>query len=209
MLDRNEILAIFERFQNDSPNPQTELKYSSTFTLLIAVLLSAQATDKMVNKITENLFAVADTPEKMIELGEEGIKKYIRSINYFNNKAKNIFFISKILVDKYISEVPNTFEELVSLPGIGVKSSNVILNTAFNHNRIAVDTHVFRVSNRVGLCKTNKPKETEKALLEAVPEKFLKNAHHWLVLHGRYICKARKPLCKECKIKDLCIYYNS
>lgn len=208
MLNSKDVYLLFERFEADNPYPKTELEYKSSFTLMVAVVLSAQATDKMVNKITHELFKVADTPEKIVELGEEELKKYIKSINYFNNKAKNIVNISKTLIDKYNSEVPNTFDELVSLHGIGVKSANVILNTFFNHNTIAVDTHVFRVSNRLGLCQTKKPEETEKALLRVVPEKFLRDAHHWLVLHGRYICKARKPLCKECKMNDLCMYYN-
>ena len=204
----NNVEVLFRRFQEALQKPQIELNYDSPYTLLIAVLLSAQCTDKMVNKVTPDLFAVAKTPQKTCNLGEERLKVIIKSINYFNTKARNIIKISEILVEKYNSQVPNTLTELVSLPGIGRKSANVILNTVFDHKTIGVDTHVFRVSNRLGLCNTKTPYETEKALMKIIPEKFLDDAHHWLVLHGRYICKARKPLCSECKVSDLCSFYN-
>lgn len=208
MISHNKVLQVFEIFVTDKANPTIELNYISTYTLLVAVLLSAQATDKLVNKITEPLFIVAKTPQEMLVLGEDALKVYIKSINYYNNKAKNIINTSKILLEKYNSEVPSLFDELLTLPGIGRKSANVILNTAYAHETIGVDTHVFRVSNRLGLCQTKNPYETEIALLEQVPLIFRKNAHHWLVLHGRYICKARKPLCDECKLASLC-YYNA
>lgn len=209
MISDENIEKLFERFAEANSSPAIELEYTSPYTLLVAVVLSAQATDKMVNKITPELFKVAKTPQQMINLGEESLKQYIKSINYFNNKAKNIIATSKILLETYGGEVPNSFEELVTLPGIGRKSANVILNTVFNHPTIAVDTHVFRVSNRIGLCSTKTPHETEFALMKIVPERFRNEAHHWLVLHGRYICKARKPLCDDCKVSDLCNYYNS
>jgi len=209
MISNENIEKLFERFAEANKSPAIELEYTSAYTLLVAVVLSAQATDKMVNKITPELFKVAKTPQQMINLGEESLKQYIKSINYFNNKAKNIIATSKVLLEKYGGEVPNSFEELVELPGIGRKSANVILNTAFNHPTIAVDTHVFRVSNRIGLCNTKTPHETEFALMKIVPERFRNEAHHWLVLHGRYICKARKPLCDDCKVSDLCNYYKS
>lgn len=204
----NNVEILFRRFKEINANPETELNYDSPYTLLIAVVLSAQSTDKMVNKITPELFAVAKTPQDICNLGEERLKTMIKSINYFNNKARNIIKTSEILVEKYNSQVPDSFEALVSLPGIGRKSANVILNAAFGQETIAVDTHVFRVSNRLGLCDTKTPDETEKVLMKVVPKQFLYNAHHWLVLHGRYICKARKPLCNECKVSDLCAYYN-
>ncbi len=209
MISNENVEKLFERFAEVNKSPAIELEYTSPYTLLVAVVLSAQTTDKMVNKITPELFKVAKTPQQMINLGEESLKQYIKSINYFNNKAKNIIATSKVLLEKYSGEVPNSFEELVELPGIGRKSANVILNTAFNHPTIAVDTHVFRVSNRIGLCNTKTPHDTEFALMKIVPERFRNEAHHWLVLHGRYICKARKPLCDDCKVTDLCNYYKN
>jgi endonuclease-3 len=209
MISDENIEKLFERFAEANSSPTIELEYVSPYTLLVAVVLSAQATDKMVNKITPELFKVAKTPQQMINLGEESLKQYIKSINYFNNKAKNIIATSKVLLEKYGGEVPTSFAELIELPGIGRKSANVILNTAFNHPTIAVDTHVFRVSNRIGLCNTKTPHKTEFALMKIVPERFKNEAHHWLVLHGRYVCKARKPLCDACKVSDLCTYYKS
>jgi len=202
------INILFTRFQNALEQPQIELVYDSPYTLLIAVMLSAQCTDKIVNRVTPGLFAIAKTPQQIYDLGEEKVRELIKSINYFNNKAKNIINTSEILVAQYNSQVPRTLVELMSLPGIGRKSANVILNTVFKQKTIAVDTHVFRVSNRIGLCQTNTPYETERALIEVMPERFIDNAHHWLVLHGRYICKSRKPLCNICKISDLCMFFN-
>lgn len=202
------IELLFERLKELNESPETELEYQSPYTLLVAVVLSAQSTDKMVNKITKIVFLVAKTPQEICDLGEEQLKNLIKSINYCNSKARNIIKTSEILVRKFNSQVPNSLEELMSLPGIGRKSANVILNTVFGHKTIAVDTHVFRVSNRLGLCDTKTPDETEKVLMKVIPEKFLQDAHHWLVLHGRYICKARKPLCDSCHVADFCSFYN-
>jgi endonuclease III len=197
---------IFERFQKQNPHPETELKFQSHFELLIAVILSAQATDVSVNKATRELFPVANTPEQMLALGEKGLKKYIKSIGLYNTKAANIIKTCHLLIEKFHSKIPINREDLESLPGVGRKTANVILNTAFGENTIAVDTHIFRVANRTGLAKGKTVLEVEKKLLKTTPEKFLKHAHHWLVLHGRYICVARKPKCPICIIKDLCEY---
>ncbi len=197
---------IFERLRDANPNPTTELKYSSPFELLIAVILSAQATDVSVNKATERLFAVANTPEAILELGEEGLKKYIKTIGLFNNKAKNIIETCRILIEKFGGQVPDNRRDLESLPGVGRKTANVVLNTAFGQPTMAVDTHIFRVANRTGLAKGKTPLAVEKKLLKVIPKEFLKDAHHWLILHGRYVCTARKPKCGSCIIKDLCEY---
>ena len=198
------ILEIFSRFQQANPSPTTELKYTNNFELLIAVMLSAQTTDIMVNKVTAKLFLVADTPEKMIALTEQKLQQYIKSIGLFRTKAANIIKTCKILVEKFNSIIPNTIEELQMLPGVGRKTANVILNTAWQQPTIAVDTHVLRVSNRIGLVSTKTPLATELELLKVIPKKFLVNAHHWLILHGRYVCKALKPQCKRCLVADLC-----
>ena len=197
---------IFFRFQKHNPSPTTELNYSSPFELLIAVILSAQATDKGVNKATANLFKVAKTPEKMLLLGEDGLKDYIKTIGLFNAKAKNILKTCAILMDKYHSAVPKDREALESLPGVGRKTANVVLNTAFGESTIAVDTHIFRVANRTGIAPGKTVLEVEQKLLKFVPEEFKKDAHHWLILHGRYTCIARKPRCGSCIIEDLCEY---
>lgn len=197
---------IFERFASQNPNPTTELKYSSPFELLVAVILSAQATDLSVNKATNELFKIANTPAKILALGEEGLKNYIKNIGLFNNKAKNIIKTCKILEEKYLTNIPSTRKELESLPGVGRKTANVILNTIFKEATVAVDTHIFRVANRTGIAKGKTPLQVELALEKNVDQKFLKNAHHWLVLHGRYTCIARKPHCLECIIQDLCEY---
>ena len=197
---------IFSRFQKHNPSPTTELNYSSPFELLIAVILSAQATDKGVNKATANLFKVAKTPEKMLQLGEDGLKDYIKTIGLFNAKAKNILKTCAILTDKYHSAVPKDREALESLPGVGRKTANVVLNTAFGESTIAVDTHIFRVANRTGIAPGKTVLEVEQKLLKFVPEEFKKDAHHWLILHGRYTCIARKPRCGSCIIEDLCEY---
>ncbi|MES2141325.1 MAG: endonuclease III [Pseudomonadota bacterium] len=199
-------LAIFQRFYTKNPNPQTELVYHSSFELLIAVILSAQATDKSVNKATKTLFSIANTPKKILSLGLEGLKKHIKSIGLYNTKAKNIIKTCKILIDQYQEKVPDQRELLEELPGVGRKTANVILNTAFNQPTVAVDTHIFRVCNRTGLAPGKTPLAVEKKLLKVTPKVYLKNAHHWLVLHGRYTCFARKPNCLGCIIQDLCEY---
>ena len=205
-MNRQKRHEIFSRLRAANPHPTTELLYSNPFELLVAVILSAQATDKGVNKATEKLFKVADTPEKMLALGEEGLKKYIKTIGLFNTKAKNIIATSRILVEQYDSQVPEDRKALESLPGVGRKTANVVLNTAFGHPTMAVDTHIFRVANRTGIAPGKTPLEVEKKLLKFVPKEFLHDAHHWLILHGRYVCTARKPKCGECIICDLCEY---
>jgi endonuclease III len=197
---------IFERLQAQNPNPTTELNYSSHFELLIAVMLSAQATDVSVNKATKGLFKLANTPEKILALGEDGLKEYIKTIGLYNSKAKNIINTCKILIEQHHSIVPSTRDELEQLPGVGRKTANVVLNTAFDQHTMAVDTHIFRVANRTGLAPGKTPLAVEQGLLKAVPKKYQKDAHHWLILHGRYTCKARKPLCSSCIINDLCEY---
>ena len=199
-------LAIFQRFNKQNPHPQTELVYRSPFELLIAVILSAQATDKSVNRATKTLFAVANTPEAITTLGLEGLKKHIKSIGLYNTKAKNIISACEILLKQHQGKVPEKRELLEKLPGVGRKTANVVLNTVFDQPTIAVDTHIFRVCNRTGLAKGKTPLAIEKTLLKTIPKTYLKNAHHWLVLHGRYTCLARKPKCPECIIQDLCEY---
>ena len=195
---------IFTRFQANNDQPKTELAYASTFELLISVLLSAQATDVSVNKATAKLYPVANTPEKILALGEEGLRAYIKTIGLFNSKAKNTIATCRILIEKYNSAVPEDRAALESLPGVGRKTANVILNTAFGHPTIAVDTHIFRVSNRTGIAPGKDVIVVEKKLLKFVPDEFKVDAHHWLILHGRYTCIARKPRCGSCVIEDLC-----
>lgn len=197
---------IFKRLRAQTPNPTTELVYKSPFELLIAVMLSAQATDKGVNKATEKLFAVADTPEAFVALGEEKLKDYIKTINFYPTKARNIIKACKILIDRHHSTVPDKREALEALPGVGRKTANVILNTAFGQPVMAVDTHIFRVANRTRLAPGKDVLEVEQKLLKLVPAEFLQDAHHWLILHGRYTCIARKPRCGSCIIHDLCEY---
>ncbi|MGI0115946.1 endonuclease III [Zooshikella sp. RANM57] len=197
---------IFSRLQAQNPNPTTELNYNSPFELLIAVILSAQATDVGVNKATVKLFPIANTPEKIFALGLTKLKSYIKTIGLYNAKAENIIKTCQILIEKYNSEVPDTREALESLPGVGRKTANVVLNTAFRQPTMAVDTHIFRVSNRTGIAPGKNVLEVEKRLLRVVPKDFLLDAHHWLILHGRYVCKARKPQCNSCIIEDLCEY---
>jgi len=198
--------AFFERLKSVTPEPKTELNYRSPFELLVAVILSAQATDVGVNKATKKLFPVASTPRAILDLGEEGLKQYIRTIGLFNAKAKNIIETCRILLEQHDGEVPNDRAALEALPGVGRKTANVVLNTAFGEPTIAVDTHIFRVANRTGLAPGKTPLQVELKLLKAVPRAFLKDAHHWLILHGRYTCKARKPSCPECIVRDLCRY---
>lgn len=203
-MTNQQITKIFSIFEKQNPNPTTELIYNSPFELLIAVILSAQATDVGVNKATGPLFAKANTPEKLLKLGETKLKTAIKTIGLFNTKATNIIKTCQILVDQHQSEVPDNREALEKLPGVGRKTANVILNTAFDQPTMAVDTHIFRVSNRIGLAPGKTPLEVENKLLKVIPKKFLKDAHHWLILHGRYTCKARKPSCQNCAIMDLC-----
>lgn len=205
-MNKTKIDQIFARLAEDNPAPKTELTYTNNFTLLVAVVLSAQATDVGVNKATPALFKAADTPEKMYDLGLEKVKNYVKTIGLYNAKAKNIIALSKMLIDEYNSEVPKSREDLEKLPGVGRKTANVILNCAFGIPTIAVDTHVFRVSNRIGLVKAKTEIKTELGLEKNIPAKWKDHAHHWLILHGRYTCKARKPNCSECKISDLCEY---
>lgn len=197
---------IFERLRAANPAPQTELRHHSHFELLVSVILSAQATDVSVNAATEKLYPVANTPEAMLALGEEGLKRHIRTIGLFNTKAKNVIAACRMLVEKHGSRVPATREELQALPGVGRKTANVVLNTAFRQVAMAVDTHIFRVSNRTGIAPGRNVLEVEEALLRRVPDEFLLDAHHWLILHGRHTCLARKPRCARCAIADLCQY---
>ncbi|MGN6517613.1 MAG: endonuclease III [Rhizomicrobium sp.] len=203
---KQEAEEFFARLKKQMPDPRTELQYKNPFTLLVAVVLSAQATDKGVNKATKALFEVADTPEKMAALGEKNLLPYIKTIGLYRNKAKNVIGLSKALVEEHDSKVPKNREALESLPGVGRKSANVVLNVAFGEPTIAVDTHIFRVSNRTGLAPGKNPLEVEKALEKIVPDKYKLHAHHWLILHGRYTCVARKPLCPTCVVNDLCRY---
>lgn len=207
-MNKKTIREIFLRFQKKNPHPTTELIYHNPFELLIAVILSAQATDKSVNKATAGLFRVANNPEKMLKLGENALKEAIKSIGLYITKAKNIINTCQLLVEKFQSHVPNNRAALESLPGVGRKTANVILNTCFGAPTIAVDTHIFRIANRIGLAKGKTPLEVEKQLLAVIPTQFLLQAHHWLILHGRYVCVARKPHCPECLIKDLCEFPN-
>jgi endonuclease-3 len=197
---------IFTRLQKENPKPATELQYSSPFELLVAVILSAQATDVSVNKATKKLFAIANTPRSMLALGEEGLKKHIKTIGLYNSKARNIIKTCQILLERHGGQVPEHQKDLEALPGVGRKTANVVRNTAFGHPTIAVDTHIFRVANRTGIAPGKTVLEVEKKLLKFVPEEFRKDAHHWLILHGRYTCVARKPRCSSCVIEDLCEY---
>ena len=204
MMKKETITEIFKRLKKHNPSPTTELNYTSPFELLIAVILSAQATDKGVNKATIELYKVANTPEDILALKESGLKKYIKTIGLFNTKAKNIIKTCKILSEEYDSQVPEDRHALESLPGVGRKTANVILNTAFGQPTIAVDTHIFRVSNRTGIAPGKTVLEVEKKLLQSVPPRYKQDAHHWLILQGRYTCIARKPRCGSCLIEDLC-----
>ena len=200
---------IFEKFRAENPNPTTELEYNSTFELLIAVMLSAQATDVSVNKATVKLFAKANTPESILALGEEALKEEIKSIGLYNTKAANIIKTCQMLVTQYQSHVPDTRISLEALPGVGRKTANVVLNTAFGMPTMAVDTHIFRVANRIGLAHGKTPLQVELGLLKNIDQEFLQKAHHWLILHGRYVCVARKPHCDKCLISNLCMYYGA
>ncbi|MEX0384371.1 endonuclease III [Spiribacter pallidus] len=203
-MNRDKRQAIFERLRAANPQPTTELEYRTPFELLVAVILSAQATDRSVNKATRPLFAVANTPEAILALGEAGLRQYIRTIGLFNSKAKNIIATCQALVDEHDGQVPAQRKALEALPGVGRKTANVVLNTAFDQPTMAVDTHIFRVANRTGIARGKTVRAVEERLLRLLPREFLKDAHHWLILHGRYVCVARKPRCGACPIYDLC-----
>ncbi len=205
-MNRDKRTAIYRKLRELDPNPDTELHYDDPFQLLVAVILSAQATDISVNKATDRLYPVAGTPEAIFALGVDGLTPYIRTIGLYNSKAGNIIKTCKILIDQHGSDVPRSREQLEALPGVGRKTANVILNTAFGEPTIAVDTHIFRVANRTGIAKGKTPLEVERRLVRLTPDEFKKDAHHWLILHGRYVCKARKPLCSECAIVRWCEY---
>lgn len=208
MKKTEEIHELFSRLQAANPKPTTELRHRTPFELLVAVILSAQATDKGVNQATAKLFPVANTPQAILTLGEEGLKAYIKTINLLNNKAKNIIQTCRLLLERHDGRVPDSRAALEALPGVGRKTANVILNTAFGQPVIAVDTHIFRVANRTGLAPGKNPRQVEDALIRTVPEEFKHDAHHWLILHGRYTCTARNPRCLGCLINDLCDYHQ-
>jgi endonuclease-3 len=205
-MKRADIIELFTRLRELNPHPTTELAYSTPFELLVAVVLSAQATDVGVNKATKKLYPVANTPQAIFDLGEDGLKRYISSIGLFNAKAKNVIALCRLLIDQHDGEVPHNREALEALPGVGRKTANVVLNTAFGEPTMAVDTHIFRVSNRTGLAPGKDVRAVEDKLVKVIPDEFKMDAHHWLILHGRYVCKARKPDCPHCAIRDLCRY---
>jgi endonuclease-3 len=205
-MKREKVTELFRRLRELDPHPTTELTYKTPFELLIAVILSAQATDVGVNKATRKLFPVARTPQAILDLGEERLKAYIATIGLYNAKAKNILATCRALIERHGGKVPESREELEALPGVGRKTANVVMNTAFGAETIAVDTHIFRVANRTGLARGETVRAVEDRLMKVVPAEFRKDAHHWLILHGRYVCKARKPLCPVCAINDLCAY---
>lgn len=205
-MNKKIIAEIFQRFQKANPHPTTELLFTSPFELLIAVILAAQATDVGVNKATRKLYSIANTPEKILKLSEEELLDYLKTLNLYKTKTKNVLKTCAILVEKYDGQVPDSREALESLPGVGRKTANVVLNTAFGHPVIAIDTHIFRVGNRTNIAPGKTPLEVEQNLMRVTPREFLRDAHHWLVLHGRYVCKARKPECGKCLIADLCEY---
>jgi endonuclease-3 len=208
MTTQHEIEKIFQIFSAANPLPKTELEYTNNFTLAVAVILSAQATDISVNKATKKFFKQFNTPQKILSLGVDNLKTHIKTIGLYNSKAKNIIALCEILIDKYNSIIPDEFEELIKLPGIGRKTANVILNCAFAKPTMAVDTHVFRVAHRIGLSVGSSPEKVENDLLKKIPSKWLFYAHHWLILHGRYVCKARTPICVKCNISSYCSYYK-
>ena len=205
-LNKLQALKLIQLLNKSIKNPETSLKYRNQFTLLTSVVLSAQCTDINVNNVTQSIYKKYYTPKHFVDLGVIKIKRMIKSIGLFNMKAKNLYNLSKILIEKYKSKVPNTFEDLINLPGVGRKTANVVLNAAFNKPTIAVDTHVFRVSNRTGLTKGNNPNQVEEQLLKIIPNQYLKKAHHLILLHGRYVCKSRNPACTKCVINKICLY---
>lgn len=199
-----EICEVFERLKRQNPSPSSELKWTNPYTMLVSTVLSAQATDKSVNKATESLYKIADTPEKMLALGEEGLISYIKSIGLYRSKARHVIALSKMLIEKFNGVVPQSREEIQMLPGAGRKTANVVLNVVFHQPVMPVDTHLLRICPKIGLAEGKTPLEVEESLMERIPEKYLLHAHHWLILHGRYVCKARNPLCSECVIADIC-----
>ena len=205
-VDRATMGEIFRRFKEANPEPKGELDYTNPYTLLVAVALSAQSTDVGVNKATKALFPIADTPQKMLDLGEDGLKEHIKTLNFFNTKAKNVIATAKRLVEEFGGEVPNSVEILETFPGVGRKPASVVVNIAFGDPRVAVDTHIFRVTNRLPLAITRTPLDTQEVLEKLIPDEYRLHAHHWLILHGRYICKARRPECWRCPVGDLCRY---
>jgi endonuclease-3 len=206
LLNKNKAFELIALLNKSIKNPKTSLKYRNQFTLLTSVVLSAQCTDVNVNNVTKNIYKKYYTPKHFVDLGISKIRNLIKSIGLFNNKAKNLYYLSKILLEKHKSKVPNKFEELILLPGVGRKTANVVLNAAFNKPTIAVDTHVFRVGNRTGLSNGKNPEQVENQLLKILPQTHIKKAHHLILLHGRYICKSRNPLCKKCAINKICLY---
>lgn len=205
-MNKTQIFEFFRRLAEDNPSPQTELEYGNAYQLLVAVALSAQATDVGVNKATRALFRKVETPQAMLDLGEEGLKEHIKTIGLFNSKAKNVIALSQILVDEHGGAVPDNRDALVKLPGVGRKTANVVLNCWFGQETFAVDTHIFRVSNRTGMAKGKTPEQVEAKLEKRVPQPFRRDSHHWMILHGRYVCKARTPECWRCKVADLCSF---
>ncbi len=204
LLSSQELEIVFSRWQEQNPAPKSELNYKNPYTLLVAVVLSAQATDKSVNIATESLFEKITTPEQMVSLGSENLIPYIKSIGLYKNKAKNIIKLSEILINQFNSQIPDNIEDLMILPGVGRKTANVVLNVVFHQPTMPVDTHLLRISPKIGLAEGKTPLEVEKSLLERIPKKYLPNAHHWILLHGRYICTAKNPKCEKCLIADLC-----
>ncbi|MFN4020270.1 MAG: endonuclease III [Erythrobacter sp.] len=205
-MTRDQIFEFFRRLAEDNPSPQTELEFGNAYQLLVAVALSAQATDVGVNKATAKLFAKVTTPQEMLALGEDGLKEHIKTIGLFNSKARNVIALSRILVDEHGGEVPDSREALMQLPGVGRKTANVVLNCWFGQETFAVDTHIFRLGNRTGMAKGKTPEQVEAKLEKRVPQPFRRDSHHWMILHGRYVCKARQPECWRCKVCDLCSY---
>lgn len=204
LLQQEEIKEVFERFKNENPNPTSELKWTNSFTLLVSVVLSAQATDKSVNKATESLYKIADTPQKILSLGEDNLISYIKSIGLYKSKAKHIIELSKMLISEFDSKIPDNLEDLIKLPGVGRKTANVVLNVLFNKPTMPVDTHLLRISPKIGLAQGSTPLEIEKSLCARIPQEYMNHAHHWLILHGRYVCTARNPHCENCIINDIC-----
>ena len=204
LLSPEEIDEVFARFERQNPSPKSELKWKNPYTMLVSTVLSAQATDKSVNKATEPLYRIADTPERMLALGEERLIPYIKTIGLYRNKAKNIIRLSRMLIDNFGGKVPETREEIQKLPGAGRKTANVVLNVVFGQPTMPVDTHLLRICPKIGLAEGDTPVEVEESLVSRIPEKYMQNAHHWLILHGRYVCTARKPDCENCIISDIC-----
>lgn len=208
ILPKSKIIEIMERFKAQNPNPKSELEYKNAYTLLVSTVLSAQATDKSVNFYTKPLYEVADTPQKMLALGQEKLVEYIKHIGLWKNKSKNVIALSKKLIEDFDGIVPDTREELMTLPGVGRKTANVVLNVIFGKHTMPVDTHLLRICPKIGLAEGKTPEEVEKSLLQNIPDEYLNHAHHWLLLHGRYVCTARNPKCAECIINDLCLENN-